>query len=413
MSSNDLKVKSAVIAGNQIFQTIRENGPILRSELATLTGMSRSTVSLHVEKLLQTQLVKEEEISKNGDKRKKSLLKLAENAGFVIGIEIKITGISIGLFNLNVELLDFYTEQVSVGKGPGFIINLVFETIDKLLVKNKISSKSIMGVGMGIPGTIEKNSRIIVGPKFMPGWNKYPLRKTLEQRFNCRIILENEVNAMAVGSHFVGTGKEVDNLLFVKIGTGIGAGIFVNGELYRGSSGSAGDIGHISIDDLDIPCHCGNYGCLEMIGSGAAIAKRGEEVMKKGGSEFLTKIYEKENKITVEDISLGADHGDSLCLEIIKDASKAVGKVLAKVAGFFNPSLIIIGGGVAEAGEKFLSGIREMVFMRSYPIITSELQIKKSSLGRKACVLGVATTVVNEILSENSITDLLHDLSQK
>ena len=190
----------------------------------------------------------------------------------------------------------------------------------------------------------------------------------------------------------------------VNIGKGIGAGIISGGRLHRGAQGSAGDVGHIQIvDDPSVVCRCGNVGCLEALAGGAALGWAGEAAAVEGRSDRLRTALDQHGTVTAEDVARAASFGDPLAVAMLQAAGRRVGSMLASVVNFFNPSLIVIGGGVANSPEQFLASIRETVYRRSLPLATRDLLIQRSSLGGLAGVIGASSMVVDQLFSRDAI----------
>jgi predicted NBD/HSP70 family sugar kinase len=213
--------------------------------------------------------------------------------------------------------------------------------------------------------------------------------------------VDNDVNIMAVGERQGGVAHSVDNFLYVKIGTGIGCGIFLNGEVYRGSDGCAGDIGHIQVDAQGPVCSCGNVGCLEAVFSGAALAREAMAAARSGASPALAERLTQNGEVTATDVATGATEGDVTCIQLIRDGGRRVGTVLAGLVSFANPSLIVIGGGLAQLGHIMLAEIRSVVYRRSLPLATGNLPLVLSELGPRAGVAGAAV-LASEIAFEHA-----------
>jgi predicted NBD/HSP70 family sugar kinase len=224
----------------------------------------------------------------------------------------------------------------------------------------------------------------------MPAWESFPIRDYFRDLFpGAFVSVDNDVNMMALGELRAGAGRGVENLIFVKIGTGIGAGVICHGMVHRGSTGSAGDIGHICADRSGPVCRCGNIGCLEMMAGGPAIAARAMDAAQSGSSAILARKLEANNGVLrAQDVGAAAREGDRSANEIIRSSGQMVGDVLAGLVNFFNPSMILIGGGVANIGNNLLSSIRQAVLRRSTALATRELVISYSPMGSEAGVTG-------------------------
>ncbi|HXQ33979.1 MAG TPA: ROK family protein, partial [Anaerolineales bacterium] len=218
----------------------------------------------------------------------------------------------------------------------------------------------------------------------------YSIRNFFRQTFTSAfIVVDNDVNIMALGEQRSGDAENVDHFLVVKIGTGIGCGIMASRKIHRGSSGSAGDIGHICVDTNGPICRCGNRGCLEAKAAGPAISEKATQAAREGKSELLQKMMQNNGSVlTPEDVNIACREGDETALEIIRSSGKMIGDVLAGLVNFFNPSQIYITGGISNFGNHLLVAIKRAVLRRSLPLATSGLDIVFSRMGSDAGVLG-------------------------
>jgi predicted NBD/HSP70 family sugar kinase len=204
---------------------------------------------------------------------------------------------------------------------------------------------------------------------------------------------------MALGELHAGTARSVDDFLFVKIGTGIGCGIILGGQVYRGADGAAGDIGHIRIDDAGPTCTCGNQGCLEAYFGGAALARDAEAAARSGRSSVLAERLAASGALTADDVGTAAAEGDPVAVGLVRGGGQRLGLALASLVSFFNPALVVIGGGVAGLGHPLLAEIRGVVYRRSLPLATGNLPIVLSELGGAAGVVGAARLVSDRVFS--------------
>jgi glucokinase-like ROK family protein len=284
--------------------------------------------------------------------------------------DIRFAAIDLGATSLDVEITDgrleplaSYNEPADIRSGPKPILHRV----DDILAKFKAEGvfQRLNGIGMGVPGPVSYRDGVPVSPPIMPGWDRYPVRELLTREHNCPVVVDNDVNIMAIGERHGGVAHSVDNLLFVKIGTGVGCGIHINGEVYRGPDGCAGDIGHTQVDSHGPVCSCGNVGCLEAIFSGAALARDALAAARSGASPALAERLNIHGTVTAKDVADGASEGDVTCIKLIREGGRRVGTVLATLVSFINPSMIVIGGGVAGLGHVLLAEIRSVVYRRS------------------------------------------------
>lgn len=394
---------SGASAGAAICKIIRDAGPISRAELGRRTGLSKSTVSLHVERLLNLGLIAEEATPSG----KRTRLVFNREAGYVVAIDLGVTSVDVALCDLGGTIIRHEERSIRVSDGPEIVLSEIMAVIDAILSENQVEPGQLYGIGMGIPAPVEFSTGYPINPPIMPGWHKYPLRKILGERYQCLVYIDNDVNLMAVGEMQYGVGRGEENQIFVKVGSGIGAGIILNGKLYRGAKGCAGDIGHISLKNSEELCPCGNKGCLEMVASGRALARLGTKLALEGESHALRRILDEGREITAKDIGDLASQGDLLCVSLIRMSGEAIGEVLAGLINFVNPSLIVLGGGVAGLGGRWLTTIKEVIYRKSTPLATRGLEIRFSELKSKAGVIGAAALVVDEVFSIDRVTQMV------
>jgi glucokinase-like ROK family protein len=380
---------------------IRKFGEISISDLIAFTDYSRTKVTTCIDSLQDKNII----IARNdteytGGRRSK---KYSLNGGFglVAGVDIGATSIDLGIADFSGKLLARYSEPATVKDGPIKILGRVCTLLEKLLQDNNLNITTLNGIGIGVPGPVDFSMGTLVSPPIMPGWDRFPIIETIQQWFpDASVVVDNDVNVMALGEMFQGSGKGVDNLIFVKIGTGIGAGIICEGKIYRGASGCAGDIGHISVDKSGPMCHCGNRGCLEAVAAGPAIAERAWSAAQAGKSPILVKYYEMNaHSLRAEDIGNASREGDPLAVEVIRESGQFIGDVLAGLVNFYNPMMIVIGGGVSNLGNLLLSSIRQTVLRRSLPLATRDLLIVFSQIGEDAGVIGAINLAMDQLFT--------------
>lgn len=397
-----------------VLQIIRRaKRPLSKTDIAAASGLSVSAVSEHVERLMNEKLIQISNIGNSSGGRKPKLYSINQHAGHIISIELGTSAVRIAITDFDCNILVSHGAPVEISEGPEKVLSFIHSMVSEMLVKAQIEKSTIKGIGIGIPGPVEFASGLPISPPIMPGWDRYPIREFWSQYLDCPCYVDNDVNIMAVGEHAKGLQFEVDNLIYIKIGTGIGAGIIYDGKLYRGVSGSAGDIGHIDIG-RDVSCWCGNRGCLEALAGGKAIAAKAKEMALTGKSEFLLEQLKAKGDITIKDLRMGIHSFDSTSVELIRESGALVGQVISSLVNFANPALISIGGGVAEIGDILLAAIRQGVYQRSLPLSTRNLLINKSNLGKAAGLVGGAFMTIDQLII-NSIekSDTLLDMRMK
>ncbi len=373
-----------------VLKAIRQDGPLSRSDLAVELGYSRASITAIINDLLASQIIQEAGQGKSGGGRPPLLLDFNDRFGYVAGVDIGATSIDIALADFRGRILQRQAENCDVQVGPEPLLGRVAEMIQAMLDGQDLASDRLVAIGVGVPGPVEFSAGVLSAPPLMPAWEGYPIIEFLRRHFSlARVVVDNDVNILAKGEQQAGAGRGVDNFLFVKVGTGIGCGIIANHEIYRGSDGCAGDIGHICVDYNGPVCHCGNPGCLEFMAAGPAIAKQGMAGAEAGESVFLARrMAENGGMLTAVDVGDAAAAGDRLANEIIRSSGQRIGGVLAGLINFFNPRVIFIGGGVSNIGLQFLSTIRQATLRRSTPLSTRKLRIEYAQLGEDAGVVG-------------------------
>jgi glucokinase-like ROK family protein len=402
-------------AGGAIFEIIRREGPISRAQLVRVTALSKSTISLHVDRLLKVGVIKEEARQTDSGPGRRSLLRFAADRGIVVGIELGITSIDVAVCDLEATVLASHSETLDIAHGPVPVLTRAYEIIKDLLSQVGNESGTLTGIGIGLPGPVNRTLGCVVSPPIMPGWDRYPVRDEVASHFGVPCFVDNDVNVMALGEARAGSARTSESFLFVKIGTGIGAGLVIDGELYRGFKGSAGDIGHIGIDGETIRCSCGNRGCLEVVAGGAGIARKGRELADTGASPLLAaaavRLAEEDppREISAVEVGIAAGQGDTVALELVIESGRHVGSVLSKLVNFFNPEMIVLGGGTVNIGDAFVAAIREMVIRRSTQLATVDLVIRRSAFGEQSGMVGAAFMVADELFSAQAVTEIVRD----
>ena len=265
------------------------------------------------------------------------------------GISIGATGLSVGVTDGRLTTLAVQHRQCDIRQGPEAVLALALEVLREVMAEAGVSRLS--GAGVGVPGPVDFHRGVSVSPPIMPGWDGYPVRDAVSRDLGCPVVLDNDVNVLAVGEQHAGVARNARDFLFVKIGTGIGCGIVVDGELYRGVDGCAGDIGHIRVDDFGPTCACGNTGCLEAFAGGAALARDATAAARSGRSQALAALLAEKGELTAADVGAAVGQGDPVAVQLMRDSGRRVGQVLASLVSFFNPGMIVIGGGVTALGH--------------------------------------------------------------
>ncbi len=385
-----------------ILDLVRRGQGQSRSAIVERTGLTRSTVAQRVSALLARGLLVESMAPSTGG-RPPRRLELRADAGHVLVADVGATSLDVAVADAGGRLLGRLDVEADVSAGPLVTLHQVEQLFDRL-VGEVAPAGQLWGIGIGLPGPVEFGTGDPVSPPIMPGWDRYPVRERFTGRHGVPVWVDNDVNIMALGEWRAGTARGHANVIFVKVGTGIGSGIISDGYLHRGAQGSAGDIGHIRIPDAsDRICRCGKTGCLEALAGGAALGRDGEDLARSGRSAVLAEVLATQGRVTARDVARAAQAGDPLSLELLQESGRRVGQVLAGLVNFFNPSLIVIGGAVANAGDAYLAAIREVVYARSMPLATRDLAVRFSSLGGTAGVTGATAMVLDQLFAPRTL----------
>ena len=406
----DRRTVAGARTGGTLLKWIRESETITRAELVRLTGLSKSTVSLQVDRLLRMHLVREERRPTELGPGRRSVLRFAGDRGVVFGVELGATGVDVALCDLDAAVIASESEPLEVGLGPRIVLDRIYAIADKLLASRPRGARPLVGVGMGLPGPVDLAHGCVTSPPIMPGWDRFPVRDEVSAHFAVPCFVDNDVNVMAIGEGSAGDGRALRNFLFVKVGTGIGCGIIVDRRIYRGAQGSAGDIGHIALDGETERCPCGNQGCLEVVAGGAAIARRGSALARSGASAALGELA-RTGAITAVEVGRAAAAGDAAAIDLVVAGGHHIGTVLAKLVNVFNPETIVLGGGVTRLGAVFVAAIRETVVSRSTALATANLHIRTSTFGEAAGMVGAAAMAVEELYSIDRISRLVSEFA--
>jgi len=374
----------------EVIRVLKKKGQTSRPEITQVTGWSRAKTSQQVNALIDKGYLVEIGKGLSSGGRKPRILRLNNRLGFIVGIDIGATSLDIALADIHGSILQRVIEPADVRHPPQEVLGRCRDLILEMSEVENIRPEQIIAIGLGVPGPVDFVHGVLVAPPLMPDWENYPIRDFLSEPFpSAFVVVDNDVNIMALGELRSGQGADIDHFLVIKIGTGIGCGIMVNRKIHRGYNGCAGDIGHICVDKNGPICRCGNRGCLEAMAAGPAIARKAMQAAREGRSDLLRKMMEENNGVlTPEDVNAACREGDEAALEIIRASGQMIGDVLAGLVNFFNPSHIFITGGIANFGNHLLIAIKRAVLRRSLPLATEDLSISFSQTGSDAGIHG-------------------------
>jgi predicted NBD/HSP70 family sugar kinase len=378
-----------ITGAGAVLRLIREGDAVTRADIARRTGLARSTVAQRVDTLLAYELVYELGGTASTGGRPPTALAFNHEAGTVLVADLGATHSRLAVSDLAGAVLAELASDLDIALGPEHVLDWVHQQFRQLMHEADRDPAGVIGIGIGVPGPVDFSRGEPVNPPIMPGWDGFSIPTWFAGRYDVPVLVDNDVNIIALGEHRT-TWRAAKHLLCVKVGTGIGCGIVVDGHIHRGEQGAAGDIGHIRISGHDdVVCRCGNVGCLEAVAGGRALAERLTAVGTQAAHS--------------RDVVRLVRAGDPLAIRMVRDAGRTLGEVLAGCVNFFNPAVIVIGGDIAEAHEQLLAGVREVTFQRSLPLATRDLRLVPSRLGDRAGIHGAATMVLEHVLAPEAI----------
>ena len=350
-----------------------------RSTLLGRLECSKSKLGSTVAELLDAGLLEEVGLTSSSGGRKAEMLSIHPGLGVLLAVDLGATHLNMALLSPNLGVLCHHHEALDVRLGPSAGMARIKAVLKLLLAQQGLSRSSILAVGMGVPGPVDFGSGLLVHPPIMPGWEGFSVRDDLASTLEAPVFVDNDVNVLALAELWQ-RQRFAQNFIVVKVSTGIGCGIVCAGQIYRGSNGAAGDVGHICVDPLGPLCHCGNAGCVEAMAAGPALARNGQRAAEQGESRLLAEYLQAGEAITVQQVGRASREGDAVASALIQRSGKLVGQMLASLVNFFNPSHIVLAGGLTRLGPLWLASIRQSVYRRSLPLSTRHLDISLSAL---------------------------------
>ncbi len=383
-----------------VLNTLRLFAPISRAELATRTRLNRSTVTNIINALIDDGLVLELDAMESKIGRPGIALALKPEAGAVVGIEIGVGFISIILTDFVANILWREWAEFSPTKTQIEIISEAENLIDQALSVAQERNLPLLGIGLGVPGLVNvKQGVLLFAPNL--GWQNVPLRLMWNQRFHLPLYIENEANLAALGEYYFGVGRDVDNLIYLSSGVGLGGGLIINGKLFKGEYGFAGEIGHIQRDPQGEQCGCGRRGCWETQVGPRAVLQRVKNTIKADLNDPLIEYVDGDlNNLTFSKIVDCALQGNQLCRSAMEEVGEKLGTGIADLANIFNPEIVIIGGAISYGREILKPVLEKTIAKETLPAVKENLRIEFSEHGADACVLGAVAVVLDDILRE-------------
>ena len=397
-----------------ILELVRSGVARTKPELGRRSGLGRSIINQRVGQLLDSGLLVESGLAASTGGRAPRELSLRADAGLVLVAPLGATHLTVGVTDLAGRLLHHHRELADVAAGPDKILSRVEELFDQMLSSEHVPAGApLFGIGIGIHGPVGFATGTPISPPVMPGWDGYDIRGRFSSRYDVPVWVDNDVNLMALGELRAGVAASEKNVIFVKVSTGIGAGLISSGALHRGAQGCAGEIGHVRIDEANgVICRCGKIGCLSALASGSAIARDALAAAEAGRSPLLSELAASRaaegTELSFDDVLHAAERGDRDAVDLITRSGRLLGQTLATLVSFFNPSLVVLGGKAVRAGDIMLAAVREAIYQRSLPLATRDLRVSLSTLRPDPGLYGAAYMVLDELFSRQHLGRWLH-----
>lgn len=380
-----------------ILNLVRQEGQISRAEIAKRTNLSRSTVSNIINELIEAGRIFEIHKGESRGGRRPILLELNYRSHCTIGVELATTSLQLLITDLKGMILHEHCEPFDMLIGPDRAGEQLSEAVTRALAEAGIERESVAGVGVGVPGPLTYATGKPIAPPIMPGWSGVPLRERFSHELGLPVYVDNDANLGALAEYRLGAAQGIRNMAYLYLATGIGAGLVLNGTVYRGEIGSAGEIGHLTIDEDGPRCSCGSYGCLEAFAGLAHLLQQARQ-LSGGQSQTLAQLIER------------AHNNDEQITSLFVTVGTHLGVAMASLLNLYNPGLVVIGGPLAAAGDLLLETVRATARRRALSISIEHCDIVAGVLGSRAVALGAASQIIQTVFSPASFDTLVGQL---
>lgn len=388
---------------SQVLSLIHEKGAISRAAIVRQTGLSATTVSALVGILLDSGFVCEAGEGKSSGGRRPILVQFNYQFRYVIGVDLGASHITTVVVDLQSTIAARRHEFFDAMNNPDGAIDIIQGQIAQVLQEANLELSVILGIGIAAPAPLEGKKLDRLSGMILPAWEGRDLAEEIRQKFELPVYLDNDANAGAIAEKWWGGGRGVSSLAYIKLGTGVGSGLIINDKIYRGSGGTAGEIGHTTINENGPLCRCGNYGCMESyVGSPAIIAEVARQKAVSSPDELSR------NEMTVGKIAVAALNGDSVCRKIVQTAGVYLGIAIANLLNLVNPELVVLGGELVVAGDLLLDAVRSTAFDRAIPKAAREATIAISELKDDTVAIGAATLTIHHAFQPSGLPNILN-----
>jgi predicted NBD/HSP70 family sugar kinase len=381
-----------------LLNLIWQQEDISRAEIARRTGLSRSTVSAIVADLIVSGLVHESGAGDSRGGRRPTLLRFADRAYGIVGIEMGASHLHVVATDLRGRVLAERQRQHPVVAEPQSTLALLRELVADCLAKLALPRGQLLGVGVAAPCPVYLDAPGRLCRRLMPKWNDVSITGELGQSFGCPIYMDNDANLGALAERWWGAGRSGEDLAFIKIATGVGAGLIIGGQIYRGAGGTAGEIGHVAIDPRGPVCRCGLTGCLAAMVGAEPMAERARAELSRGTPSRLSP-----QQTSLHAIAAAARDGDALAMQLVAEAGRHLGIGVAGLLNLLNPAVVVLAGPLIAAGDLLLAPIRNTVQHSTLWESVARSRIQTSELGEAAIAIGAATQVLSAALENQAL----------
>lgn len=383
---------------DSVLRLIWREHKISRAEISRQLDLSRSTVTEIIKELLPTGLIAEVGIGESSGGRKPILLQFQDDAKVILGIDIGATHVSVAMTNLRGKLLLWKEKEFPVRDDPEGTYKVIYELCDECFSKLKHGSDMLLSIGVSVPSPVDPIHPEYLSETIIPAWHGRSGLERLRSKYNVPVYLDNDANLGALAEHWWGAGKNVNDLIYIKISNGIGAGFIFGGKVYRGSRGIAGELSHMPIDPNGRLCGCGLRGCLATVISAWALIERVKTLSNLYPESSLLKSNP--SIVNIEDAALA---GDSMAIQIVSEAVDYLSSAITTLVNLLNPDMIILGGSFSRLGGLVIKPIQEIINSTALVKDLSKTKLKQSELGPKGIAIGAATLAIEQAFSDPKV----------
>jgi len=379
---------------------VRTRGPISRVDLYTLTGLRRSTISQLTRELLSEQKLLEIGLSNNPLGRKRILLQLNHKFGFVVGLEFDDEIVTAGVMDLQPIVTHVISERADLSHGQQGLIQQLTSAVRRIVTASGLPWSQLLGIGIADPGLVDSRRGITMSCSTIDFWNSVPLKDIFEREFKVNTVVESKTRAKTIAEQLLGVGEKQTNMIYIDYGTGIGAGIVVDGQLLYGENCGAGEVGHTNIVKSGATCKCGSSGCLEAHAGANAVENQIRKALAEGvTSQVLGMAQQDPARISAWLVFEAARAGDKVCWNIVAEMAENIGVAIANLVNLFNPALIVLDQRLHVLGDEFLNLISRLIRSKALAESSSELSLRFAVLGREGGLRGVGLQVLDQHFS--------------